>query len=119
MPSVKDNVAFILLRRSEKPEHRILRRLRGKEVIVSPVDHKGGHRHPGREIDFVHFGQFLAEVKSSTDQHKHLDSSFERGKNVPEIGSPTQAVISELFVVEVLYASRCSQLFFPGLLTSQ
>src|SRR5437870_11309542 len=88
VPSVEDGMTFVLLRRSESSEHRILRGFQREEEIVSAVDHQGRRRHPGCEVDLIDFGQLLAGVETSANQHKHLDAFF--------------------------YGSRCSQSFFPG-----
>ena len=46
---VKDGVAFVLLRRPEKPKHRIVRGFQGKEVIVSLLARTVSYTFPARE----------------------------------------------------------------------
>src|SRR3974390_923555 len=84
MPRVKDGVALVLLRRSEKKEHRILRGFQWTEVIVLAINHEGGHGPPWREVDFIDFGQLLPKIKAPADQHKSFNAPFNDGKNVPE-----------------------------------
>src|SRR3989442_3195093 len=57
---VKDGVAFVLLRRPEKPKHRIVRGFQGKEVIVSLLARTVSYTFPHfprtrtSETTFVH-----------------------------------------------------------------
>ena len=101
MSGVENRVALVLLRRSEKPEHRILRRFEWEEVIVSPIDHQNGHRDSGGEVDLVNFGEFLSRVKTLAGQHKHLDAVFNRRKDVAEICASVEAVVRDRFTIEI------------------
>ena len=112
----EDSVAFVFFRHPKRLEHHILRGFREK-LIVAAVDHQGGHRHPWREIDFIDFGKFLAIIKTSTEQHKHLDAFLDRRKNVPEVCAGAQAIEGELFQIEVFACleviKRSSQVLRP------
>src|SRR6202030_1904537 len=114
VPCFKDDVAFVFFRGPKRLEHRILGDLREK-LIVAAVDHQSRHRYPWREIDFIDFGKLLATIKTSTEQHKHLDPFLDRRKNVPEVCTGAQAIIGEPFQIEFLarlkVINRSSQVF--------
>ena len=117
MPAVKHGVAFVLLRRTEKLEHRLLQGFQGENTVVSSVDHQRGHPHAGSKIDFIYLRASHGPMKPSAEQHRHPDPCFDRWENRPEIRSQAQAVISELLVVEVLacldVVDRSSQVLRP------
>ena len=50
----ENDMAFVLLRRAQQPEHVPLRRLEGEKEIVSAIEHQSRNRNVGCEVDLVH-----------------------------------------------------------------
>ena len=54
MPCLKNGMALMLFRRSEKTKHRVLGSLRRKDQIVTAIEHQGRNLHPLRNINVCH-----------------------------------------------------------------
>ena len=74
---LKNSVAFMFFRCSEKTKHRELRGLNRKNRIIAAIEHQSWNHHSGSKVDLIHLRPTLLEEEASV-KNTYLETILRR-----------------------------------------
>src|SRR6185437_15398227 len=101
---VVNDVPFVLLRRAQPAEERLLRTLQRKCVVVSAVQHEDRDLNAGQEVEGIGLRRGPSLVQSALEQHRDSETILLGDHYRRRAGSPARTQIAYFRNVDVLAA---------------